>query len=208
MAADPLANSGHFFGMTTLGATDPFFDAASTTHQYPFHEIPEEAYMEVFERHKLGASSSIAATLEVDGDSSVLRGKLGDMLNDLLGRQAVKVELQAWFTFLSYDRGCIMCREEYRQAVQLLREFSAHPQKARQYSSYDHWRADHLQHRRVEWNPQTSLQEPLTASQQIGWHAAKPHMEPVEKRFPLSHTDVTKKEGRNAATYYGYMTLL
>jgi hypothetical protein len=32
--------------------------------------------------------------LEVDGDSSVLRGKLGDMLNDLLGRQAVKVELQ------------------------------------------------------------------------------------------------------------------
>jgi hypothetical protein len=48
----------------------------------------------VFERHKLGASSSIAATLEVDGDSCVLRGKLGDMLNDLLGRQAVKVELQ------------------------------------------------------------------------------------------------------------------
>jgi hypothetical protein len=61
-----------------------------------------------------------------------------------------------------------MCREEYRQAVQLLREFSAQPQKARQYSSYDHWRADHLQHRRVEWNPQTSLQEPLTASQQVG----------------------------------------
>jgi hypothetical protein len=43
---------------------------------------------------------------------------------------------------------------------------------------------------------------------QIGWHAAKPHMELVEKGFPLSHTDVTKKEGRNAATYYGYMTLL
>jgi hypothetical protein len=31
---------------STLGATDPFFDAASTTHHYPFHEIPEEAYME------------------------------------------------------------------------------------------------------------------------------------------------------------------
>jgi hypothetical protein len=75
--------------------------------------------------------------------------------------------LQAWFTFLSYDRGCIMCMEEYCQAVQLLRQFSANPQKARQYSSYDHWRADHLQHRRVEWNPQTSLQEPLTASQQV-----------------------------------------
>jgi hypothetical protein len=31
---------------STLGATDPFFDAASTTHHYPFHEISEEAYME------------------------------------------------------------------------------------------------------------------------------------------------------------------
>jgi hypothetical protein len=80
--------------------------------------------------------------------------------------------LHAWFTFLSYDRGCIMCREEYCQAVHLLRQFSANPQKARQYSSYDHWRADHLQHRRVEWNPQTSLQEPITASQQVRGAAA------------------------------------
>lgn len=43
---------------------------------------------------------------------------------------------------------------------------------------------------------------------QIGWHAAKPHAAPQEQRFPLSRTDVTLKEGRSAATYYGYMTLL
>lgn len=76
--------------------------------------------------------------------------------------------MQAWFTFLSYDRGCIMCREEYEQAVRQLREFSANPQKAKQYSSYDRWQSDHKQHRRVDWNPQTSLQEPLTATQQVG----------------------------------------
>lgn len=43
---------------------------------------------------------------------------------------------------------------------------------------------------------------------QVGWHAAKPHREAPEERFTLPHTDVTCKEGRTHATYYGYMTLL
>jgi len=43
---------------------------------------------------------------------------------------------------------------------------------------------------------------------QVGWHAAKPHHEAPEERFTLPHTDVTCKEGRTHATYYGYMTLL
>jgi hypothetical protein len=42
----------------------------------------------------LGAGSHVAATLGVDGATSVLRCELGDMLNELLGRQARKVELQ------------------------------------------------------------------------------------------------------------------
>lgn len=248
---------------STLGATDPFFDAAATTLHYPFHEIPEERYTEVFEQHKLGADSHIATTLQVDGDSSVFRGKLGDMLNAILGRQATKTELQvrsssiattsqhllsacaakgqlqqlcwhgavyvlagwqpvvstdptratlytvtdakyrqpraavccvatalcwqhtylsqhtqqkliqtwfclqAWFTFTDFDRGCIMCRQEYEQAVQLLRQFSANPQQAKSYTSFDRWKADHRLHRRVEWDPQQALQEPVTAAQQV-----------------------------------------
>eukprot|EP00775_Hariotina_reticulata_P004473 gene4473-4727_t len=207
-ADDPLANSGHFFGMTTLGATDPFHDNAATTLRYPFHEIPSETYMHVFEQHKLGCDSEIAQTLQVNGGNSILRGKLGQMLNEILCRQAHKAELQAWFTFCDYDRGCIMTRAEYEQAVHMLCQFSGNPQKARQYSSFDRWRADHMQHRRVEWDAQMSLQEPITATQQIGWHAAKPHAAPQEERFRLSRTDVTLKEGRSAATYYGYMTLL
>jgi hypothetical protein len=43
---------------------------------------------------------------------------------------------------------------------------------------------------------------------QVGWHAPKPHREAPGERFTLQHTDVTKKEGRTHATYYGYMTLL
>jgi hypothetical protein len=46
-AADPLANAGAFFGSTTLGATDPFFDAAATTATYPFHALDARAYAEV-----------------------------------------------------------------------------------------------------------------------------------------------------------------
>jgi hypothetical protein len=74
MAADPLANSGHFFGMTTLGATDPFFDNAASTSQYPFHEIPEDAFFEAFEQNLLG-DCEISRTLQVDGGSYILRGE-------------------------------------------------------------------------------------------------------------------------------------
>lgn len=38
---------------------------------------------------------------------------------------------------------------------------------------------------------------------QVGWHALKPHLEPPGERFTLPHTDVTRKEGRTHATYYG-----
>lgn len=56
--------------------------------------FPPHAWVQAFEQHKLGAGSEIAATLEVDGEQNVFRGKLGDMLNDILGRPAHKVELQ------------------------------------------------------------------------------------------------------------------
>lgn len=79
---------------------------------------------------------------------------------------------QAWFTFMDFDRGCIMPREEYKEAVHLLRQFSADPQQAKSYQSFDRWKADHRLHRRVEWDPQRALQEPITASQQVScWQA-------------------------------------
>jgi len=36
--------------------------------------------------------------MQVDADSSVLRSKLGEMLNTVLGRQAHRAELAAWFS--------------------------------------------------------------------------------------------------------------
>jgi hypothetical protein len=48
----------------------------------------------------------------------------------------------------------------------------------------------------------------LSLRAQVGWHAPKHHQPPPAERFTLPHTDVTRKEGRTAATYYGHLTLL
>lgn len=206
--------------------------------------------------------------MQVDADASVLRGKLGEMLNAVLGRQAHRAELAAWFSvsldnwqchaeaplgsmplllhsvpnrasshpathsiafvvslaaariltvqcqarsglqgghsgvlhlhrrpvstlsptacvalplppvcllqFLDFDRGCIMSHGEYMAGVQALREWSSQPQQARQYSSYGRMVADKKQHRRVEWEAQRALQEPITAAQTVRCHAGGP----------------------------------
>jgi hypothetical protein len=159
---------------------------------------------------------------QVDAGSCILRGKLGCMLDAILGRPAKRAELSAWFTvrvcgepwrwpahcwharwprvalsssgscararrtaacwrthththcpaprttqFLDFDRSCVMSRGEYDTAVAQLREWSASPQRARQYASFSRWREDRKQHRRVEWSPQRALQEPLTAAQTV-----------------------------------------
>jgi hypothetical protein len=52
----------------TLGATDPFFDAAATTLHYPFHEIHETVYEQAFQQQKLSVTArgrAIAQTLQV-----------------------------------------------------------------------------------------------------------------------------------------------
>ncbi|KIZ02710.1 flagellar associated protein [Monoraphidium neglectum] len=80
--------------------------------------------------------------------------------------------------------------------------------QAREYSSFDRWRADKLRERRVAWDPQRSFQAPLTAQQEVGWHALKPRFRMPTDVVKLSSTDVTKREGRTATSYYGYMNML
>jgi hypothetical protein len=48
--------------------------------------------------HHITEAAVLLLPLQVDADSSVLRGKLGEMLNAVLGRQAHKAELAAWFS--------------------------------------------------------------------------------------------------------------
>jgi hypothetical protein len=72
--------------------------------------------------------------------------------------------------------------------------------QAREYSSYDRWRADKLRERRGAWEPRRAFQAPLTAQQEIGWHAGKPAARLPSDRAKLSSTDVTRREGRTAVT--------
>jgi hypothetical protein len=58
-----------------------------------------------------------------------------------------------------------MTHDEYMTGIQSLREWSVQPQQARQYSSFNRMAADKKQHRRVEYNAQQALQEPITAAQ-------------------------------------------
>ncbi|GAX72897.1 hypothetical protein CEUSTIGMA_g352.t1 [Chlamydomonas eustigma] len=192
------------FGLTTLGPVDPVQDFSAPHQIYPFHEIPEEAYEEAFNKYLLGSNSQIATILEVDGDSSVLRASLGDMLRTLLGgRQPRKHELDAWFTALDFDRSAILGINEYRSCTQNLVEFSGNPKLAKEYTSFVHFNESWRRHNRVEYNLQQTNRAPMTTNQDIGWHSLKPG--PTDRIFKgLSQTDVTKQEGRNAADYYGH----
>lgn len=117
-----------FFGMTTLGPSDPVREQTAPSQTYTFHELDEDTYIAVFDKYLLGNDSKIARTLELDGNSHVLRAALGDMLRELLGRPPRKHELDAWFTALDFDRSAILGREEFMKGVEELKVFSGDPQ--------------------------------------------------------------------------------
>lgn len=189
-----------FFGLTSYG-TNNFASNSAHTQYYFFHEVPEEKYVEVFNKNLLG-DSNIAQTLQVDGSETILREKLGDMLSDILDRKPAKHELDAWFTFCDFDRICYMSFSEYLASVQNVRQFSAAPGQAKTYTSYELKNTDWLRHRRVEYDPQHTQKQALTTSQQVGWHTMKPT--PDREFYPQNSTDVSKGEGRDIKSYYGH----
>mmetsp|Transcript_28653 Transcript_28653/g.77275 ORF Transcript_28653/g.77275 Transcript_28653/m.77275 type:complete len:196 (+) Transcript_28653:149-736(+) len=190
-----------FFGLTTLGPSNPIRENAKDVQTYPFHELSMEVYMSVFNKYLLG-DSQIARTLDVDGENYILRAALGDMLRELLGRQPRKYELEAWFTFHDFDRDPIMSREQFAEGIDMLQNFSSNPKPPKQYTSYDQLRKDWLRHTRVEYNLQETCSRPSTLAQEIGWHTIKPA--PRHQSFHSNHTDVTRTEGTTAKTYYGH----
>lgn len=192
-----------FFGMTYKGANN-FGNNIAKNQFYHFHEIPEEKYVEVFNKHLLG-DNRIAQTLQVDGSVTILREKLGDMLYDLLDRKPQKYELDAWFTFCDYDRLCTMKVDEYMASVQNIVDFSANPGEPKQYTSFELKKTDWIRHRRVEYDPQHTLKNDFTATNQVGWHTSKPTVSGPERPFyPLNSTDVSRNEGRDPKSYFGH----
>ena len=95
-----------------------------------------------------------------------------------------------------------MPREEFELAIEGLREVSACPAKASTYNSFAQYHADWLRHARVEYERQHACRMPMTSSQEVGWHNIKPG--PQHHKHHLNATDVTKREGQTAASYYGH----
>lgn len=190
----------------TVGAAEYLADQTASSTHYMFHTIPQDRYLELFNKYRLG-DCPLALELQVDGNETILRQKLGDMLEDLLDRRPRKHELQAWFTFCDYDRGCTLGLEEYLNSIQALREFSQAPDPARHSTSYEHITMDKFKHKRSSTSPQKSLQGPITTNMEVGWGAHKVNT-PNPEYHPLMKTDVTLKEGRSLVAYYGHLTLL
>ncbi|GIL56133.1 hypothetical protein Vafri_11567 [Volvox africanus] len=192
-----------FFGLTSLGPQEPIREANKTSHEFIFHTLPIDQYINSFNKYVIG-ESDVSVVMEVNGDTHILRAKLGDILKDILGRQPRKIELDCWFTHLDFDRSGVMGIDEYLKGVERLVAFSTGTSTPATFTSYDTQRVEWIHHTRVGYEPQQTLKAPLTTSQEVGWHAPKPTPPESVTRKPLSSTDVTQREGRDAASYYGH----
>jgi hypothetical protein len=76
-----------FFGMTSLGPSDPIQDQLAASQAYQFHGIKEESWQRCWDKYLL-RDSHVATTLEVDGFSHILRASLGDMLREVRSLKA------------------------------------------------------------------------------------------------------------------------
>ncbi|EFJ40347.1 hypothetical protein VOLCADRAFT_119994, partial [Volvox carteri f. nagariensis] len=135
------------------------------SHEYIFHTLPIDQYVDAFNKYLIG-DSDISVVMEVNGDTHILRAKLGDILKDILGRQPRKYELDCWFTHLDFDRAGVLGIEEYLKGVQRLMAFSEGTSVPTTFTSYDTQRVEWIHHSRVGYEPQQTLRAPLTTSQE------------------------------------------
>mmetsp|Transcript_22611 Transcript_22611/g.40063 ORF Transcript_22611/g.40063 Transcript_22611/m.40063 type:complete len:199 (-) Transcript_22611:257-853(-) len=191
-----------FFGLTYLGPSDTLSNTLKISEDFRFHDISEESYEDLFRSNVLG-DSDVATALQINGKDHILTAKIGDMLIQLLGRNPTKSELTVWFTHFDFDRSAVMSYDHFLKSVRNLITFSASNVKPRQYNSYDVQRTNWVRHTRVEYEPQQTYKQPLTTASEVGWHCVKPTPDSATKFKTLKSTDVTIKEGRNAASYYG-----
>ncbi|KAG2492433.1 hypothetical protein HYH03_009376 [Edaphochlamys debaryana] len=97
-----------------------------------------------------------------------------------------------------------MSLSEYLKGVEKLQAFSAGSDAPSTFTSYDTQRTAWVRHERVDYEATKTLRAPMTTSQEVGWHANKVAPPEASQRRTLGSTDVTRKEGNTAASYYGH----
>ena len=137
----------------------------------------------------------------------MLRNKiLSCMQHALSGRELSQTEVAAILTHFDTDSCGLITQDEFMRSVKKMKDITQKSGKVTQYSSNLKFREDRHRHRRADQDPQQYFMQPLTNSQEIGWHAraaVPPNQTKAKKYFPLRSTEITECEGRGVNDYYG-----
>ncbi|KAK9833745.1 hypothetical protein WJX74_004766 [Apatococcus lobatus] len=188
-----------FFGITSLGVNLPLDGPLQT--QLRYHQVPDEIFADLFDQHCLG-TSHLAASLQVNGRQHMLTKELPSVLRGALGATPMPAELSAAWTYFPLDTAALISRSDFFIGVQQLKQHSADPWTTTKHQSSKQLNEDKFRHRRPVADPQRCFQQPVISQQEVGWLALHPELA-HEKRHALSASDVTLREGRSIATYFG-----
>ncbi|KAL0042639.1 hypothetical protein WJX79_006110 [Trebouxia sp. C0005] len=191
-----------FFGLTSYGAGTAY----DKTRAQPLHlhEIPDDLFLQLFRKHALG-QSELASILEVDGATTMLTKDVLKLFQEAAGRKASVAEVNAVQTYFDTETSATISLATFSKSLADLKAVSIAPQSSASCISYSKYNDDKTRHHRVEYDPQSSFNSPVTTQQAIGWHTHKVLANDQDLRFPLSQTDVTRKEGRSVADYFGFL---
>jgi len=189
-----------FFGLTMLGGGE-IFKKYTPVQTLQLASIPDEKYVEAFDANTLG-DTSLASDCQVDGNEHILRGDLHLILFHVLDRSPHAEELDIFLTFVDTDTSAVISRREFVRSLQRMKERCTNPQAPKIYTSHIRYVDDMTRHRRVEYEPMTTLRRPITHAQEVGWHTMAGDPNGI-KRHPLNTTDVTRNEGVQPSNYFG-----
>ncbi|DBA66018.1 TPA: hypothetical protein ACH3X2_003029 [Trebouxia sp. C0005] len=127
------------------------------------------------------------------------------LFQEAAGRKASVAEVNAVQTYFDTETSATISLATFSKSLADLKAVSIAPQSSASCISYSKYNDDKTRHHRVEYDPQSSFNSPVTTQQAIGWHTHKVLANDQDLRFPLSQTDVTRKEGRSVADYFGFL---
>ncbi|KAL3144214.1 hypothetical protein ABBQ32_003994 [Trebouxia sp. C0010 RCD-2024] len=192
----------NFFGLTSYGAGTTY--EKTIARPLLFHHVSDAVFVDLFRKHALG-DSHLAIVLQVDGSTTMLTKDVLGLFQEALGRKPTVAEVNAVQTYFDTETSATISLPTFCKSLGQLKTVSSTPQSSCSSVSYSKYDDDKTRHHRVEYDPQSSFNCPVTTQQAIGWHTHKVLANDQDPRFPLSQTDVTQKEGRSVADYFGFL---
>ncbi len=196
-----------FFGLTLLGSGSCFERVA--VQALELHKVPDEKFEGAFKLYSGESERLLDATLPTSEskDNYMLRNKILNCIKHALSdRELTQTEIAAILTHFDTDSCGLITQDEFMRSVKNMKDITQTGWKATHYTSNKKYREDRHRHRRSAQDPQQYFMQPLTNSQEIGWHAkaaVPPYNTLGKKYFPLRSTEITECEGRGVNDYYG-----